>query len=126
MLNFSYNKYAESFKCWTINKNRLKRQTDDTLSTLVLKWDYNIHYGFYIFKFAIILVSITISFTENLILLMYCITNLKIVFSVSEMTTDTKMIASLKYKNQNERCENQGPNWKYDQNIEIEEFLLFK
>ena len=57
---------------------------------------------------------------------MYYITNLKIVFFVSEMTIDTKMIANLKYKDQNERCENQGPNWKYDQNIEIEEFLLFK
>ena len=31
------------------------------------------------------------------------------------MTIDTKMIANLKYKDQNERCENQGPNWKYDQ-----------
>ena len=102
-------------------QNRLKRHIDDTLSTLVLKWDYNIHFGSYIFKFAIILVSITFSFTENLILLMYCITNLKIVFSVSEMTIGTKMIASLKYNVQNERCENQGPNWKYDQNIEIEE-----
>ena len=57
---------------------------------------------------------------------MYYITNLKLVFFVSEMTIDTKMIANLKYKDQNERCENQGPNWKYDQNIEIEEFLLFK